>query len=171
NVFAGVADAKNVLREIRLLLHFDNDDLHLDLLFKIFVVVVRYLVLPKMEMTLKEVIKSKQALTNRHHLFIIYQILRGLKYIHSAGVVHRDLKPENILINTTNCKVKISDFGLARGVNDGEKMTEYVVTRWYRAPEVMLSAQNYDVQVDVWAVGCIFAELIRGEELFPGNNR
>ncbi|ETO28382.1 hypothetical protein RFI_08750 [Reticulomyxa filosa] len=129
----------------------------------------RYLVVPKMEMTLKDVIKSKQPLTNDHYLFFVYQILRGLKYIHSAGVVHRDLvwcffvtikkhkpkkkivyKPENILVNCNNCNVKITDFGLARQIHDGEKLTEYVVTRWYRAPEVMVSAQKYDVQVDIW---------------------
>jgi len=128
------------------------------------------LVIPRMEMTLKDVIRSKQQLTNEHYLFFIYQILRGLKYIHSAGVVHRDLKPENILVNGGNCNVKIGDFGLAREVDDTEKMTEYVVTRWYRPPEVMVSAQAYDAQVDIWSVGCIFAELILRNPLFPGNN-
>ncbi|ETO20769.1 Protein kinase domain containing protein, partial [Reticulomyxa filosa] len=187
NVFAEICDAKRVLREIRLLMHFDHDDIIrlLDVIppayeeIGTFTDVLSdhgkkkggYLVIPKMEMTLKEVIKSKQPLTNDHYLFFIYQILRGLKYIHSAGVVHRDLKPENILVNGSNCNVKISDFGLARGVHDGEKMTEYVVTRWYRAPEVMVSAQKYDAQVDVWSVGCIFAELILRSELFPGSNR
>ena len=92
-----------------------------------------------METTLKRVIESEQALTKRHYEFFIYQILRGLKYIHSAGVIHRDLKPENVLVNGKNCNVKISDFGLARGVAEGELYTEYVITRWYRAPEVMVT--------------------------------
>merc|ERR1711920_1096409 len=116
----------------------------------------------RMETTLAKVIKSKQKLTERHYQFFVYQMLRGLKYIHSAGVIHRDLKPENILINGADCNLKITDFGLARGVHmeDALNLTEYVVTRWYRAPEVMCSAKQYDEKVDVWSVGCIFAELL-----------
>jgi len=92
--------------------------------------------------------------------------------MHSAGVIHRDLKPENILINGADCNVKITDFGLARGVSkeEIEKPTEYVVTRWYRSPEVMCSAGMYDEKVDIWSVGCIFAELILRRPLFPGQN-
>lgn len=98
-------------------------------------------------------------------------MLRGLKYIHSAGVIHRDLKPENILINGADCNLKITDFGLARGVyKEQVNLTEYVVTRWYRAPEVMCSARKYDALVDVWSVGCIFAELLLRKPLFPGGN-
>merc|ERR1712176_553400 len=94
--------------------------------------------------------------------------------IHSAGVIHRDLKPENILVNGSDCNLKICDFGLARGVykekDKGANLTEYVVTRWYRAPEVMCSARQYDEKVDVWSVGCIFAELLLRKPLFPGGN-
>jgi len=118
------------------------------------------------------VIKSSQKLTDRHYQFFTYQLLRGLKYIHSAGVIHRDLKPENILINGSDCNLKITDFGLARGVYKEKNLnlTEYVVTRWYRAPEVMCSARQYDEKVDVWSVGCIFAELLLRKPLFPGGN-
>ena len=92
---------------------------------------------------------------------------RGLKYVHSAGVVHRDLKPSNILINE-NCDLKICDFGLAR-IQDPQ-MTGYVSTRYYRAPEIMLTWQKYDVEVDIWSAGCIFAEMLEGKPLFPGKD-
>ena len=92
---------------------------------------------------------------------------RGLKYVHSAGVVHRDLKPSNILVNE-NCDLKICDFGLAR-IQDPQ-MTGYVSTRYYRAPEIMLTWQKYDVEVDVWSAGCIFAEMLEGKPLFPGKD-
>lgn len=87
--------------------------------------------------------------------------------MHSAGVVHRDLKPSNILINE-NCDLKICDFGLAR-IQDSQ-MTGYVSTRYYRAPEIMLTWQKYDVEVDIWSAGCIFAEMLEGKPLFPGKD-
>jgi serine/threonine protein kinase len=90
-----------------------------------------------------------------------------LKYVHSAGVVHRDLKPSNILINE-NCDLKICDFGLARAQDP--QMTGYVSTRYYRAPEIMLNWQKYDVEVDIWSAGCIFAEMFEGKPLFPGKD-
>jgi serine/threonine protein kinase len=92
---------------------------------------------------------------------------RGLKYVHSAGVVHRDLKPSNILINE-NCDLKICDFGLAR-VQEIQ-MTGYVSTRYYRAPEIMLTWRRYNEKVDIWSAGCIFAEMILGSPIFPGKN-
>ena len=99
--------------------------------------------------------------------YFLYQIMRGLKYVHSAGVVHRDLKPSNILVNE-NCDLKICDFGLAR-IQDPQ-MTGYVSTRYYRAPEIMLTWQKYDVEVDIWSAGCIFAEMLEGKPLFPGKD-
>ncbi|KAJ7662488.1 hypothetical protein B0H17DRAFT_1093410 [Mycena rosella] len=99
--------------------------------------------------------------------YFLYQMLRGLKYVHSAGVVHRDLKPSNILVNE-NCDLKICDLGLAR-VQDAQ-MTGYVTTRYYRAPEIMLTWQKYDAAVDIWSVGCIFAEMLEGKPLFPGKD-
>ena len=90
---------------------------------------------------------SGQPLTDAHFQSFIYQILCGLKYIHSANVLHRDLKPGNLLVNA-DCELKICDFGLARGFSENPEenagyMTEYVATRWYRAPEIMLSFQSY----------------------------
>lgn len=99
----------------------------------------------------------------------MYQILRGLKYIHSANVIHRDLKPSNLLLNA-NCDLKICDFGLARPASENEFMTEYVVTRWYRAPELLLNSSDYTAAIDVWSVGCIFMELMNRRPLFPGRD-
>ena len=98
-------------------------------------------------------------------------MLRGLKYVHSARVAHRDLKPSNVLLNA-NCDLKITDFGLARAIEEDEsnKMTQYVVTRWYRAPEILLLVKRYTQAVDLWSVGCIFAELLRRQPLFPGRS-
>jgi len=127
-----------------------------------------------MDTTLSKVIRSKQKLSPRHIQYFIYQIARGLEYMHSGGIIHRDLKPENILVNAADCKVKITDFGLSRGVHldadTPQKLTEYVVTRWYRAPEVMCCSRLYDYQIDTWALGCISAELFYRRPVFKGRN-
>ena len=99
----------------------------------------------------------------------LYQLLRGLKYIHSANVLHRDLKPGNLLVNE-DCDLKIADFGLARTFSEADLMTEYVVTRWYRSPELLLNARAYSAAVDIWSVGCILMELYNKEPLFPGKD-
>merc|ERR1712224_210262 len=113
-----------------------------------------------------------QVLNDEHHAYFSYQIIRGLLYLHSANVVHRDLKPSNILVNK-NCDLKICDFGLARGYGDDEDdptLTDYVVTRWYRAPEVVLLASEYTKSIDVWSVGCILCELIGRKPIFQGQD-
>lgn len=101
--------------------------------------------------------------------YILYQLLRGLKYVHSANVLHRDLKPSNLLLNS-NCDLKIGDFGLARTTSETDFMTEYVVTRWYRAPELLLNCSEYTAAIDVWSVGCILGEIMTREPLFPGKD-
>ncbi|EJP61995.1 mitogen-activated protein kinase sty1 [Beauveria bassiana ARSEF 2860] len=113
---------------------------------------------------------ASRQLGKQYIQYFLYQIMesqRGLKYLHSAGVIHRDLKPSNILVNE-NCGLKICDFGLAR-IQDAE-MTGYVSTRYYRAPEIMLTWRTYDVEIDIWSAGCIFAEMLEGKPLFPGKN-
>ncbi|CAJ0602931.1 unnamed protein product [Cylicocyclus nassatus] len=115
---------------------------------------------------LQQILKI-QRLPNHRIQNLIYQVLRGLKYIHSAGIVHRDLKPSNIAVNEVG-DVKILDFGLARAAD--HEMTGYVATRWYRAPEIMLNWMHYTQTVDVWSVGCILAELVSGKPMFPGDD-
>lgn len=109
-----------------------------------------------------------------HKKFIIYQLLKALKYMHSGELIHRDLKPSNLLLNS-ECQAKVADFGLARSINCpkeiGEQvLTEYVATRWYRAPEILLGSTKYSKAVDMWSVGCILGELINGKSIFPGNS-
>lgn len=100
---------------------------------------------------------------------IVFQILQALSYMHRNGFFHRDLKPENILCSSPEL-VKIADFGLAREIRSSPPYTDYVSTRWYRAPEVLLRSTNYSSPIDVWAVGCIMAELYTKRPLFPGNS-
>ncbi|KAH9504143.1 hypothetical protein Btru_065105 [Bulinus truncatus] len=100
---------------------------------------------------------------------ITYQVLQGLSFMHKHGFFHRDLKPENLLCNGTE-QVKIADFGLAREIRSRPPYTDYVSTRWYRAPEVLLRSTNYSSPIDIWAVGCIMAELYTLRPLFPGSS-
>jgi len=178
-----VRQGKSILREIRLLARLHHENL---LHLVDFCAVPSYdfndvlLVLPYMPADLNKVIQSKQVLSDRHTQAITCQILRGLAYLHASGVAHRDLKPANILLNS-DCSLKICDFGLARGdmpdpeACEGEEqacgvLTEYVVTRWYRAPEVMLLPKQYTSSLDLWSAGCILCEIIGRKVLFPGKN-
>lgn len=127
-----------------------------------------------MESDLHQIIHSAQTLTPEHTRYFLYQLLRGLKYVHSANVIHRDLKPSNLLVNE-NCELKIGDFGMARGLSSHPEdchsfMTEYVATRWYRAPELLLSLNHYSLAIDLWSVGCIFAEMLGRKQLFRGKH-
>jgi serine/threonine protein kinase len=168
---------KRILREIKILKHFDHENIIslMDLIpprsFDKFTDV--YIVTDLMETDLRQIIKSDQHLTDQHIQYFLYQILRALKYIHSSNVLHRDLKPSNILLNA-DCELKICDFGLSRGIDfetDNPMMsTPYVATRWYRAPELLLMWETATKAIDIWSVGCIFAELLGRRVLFPGRN-
>ena len=180
NAFEDAVDCKRILREIRLLQHFSHENvLNLrDIMMpppgKAEDWKDIYLVTELLDTDLHYIIHSKQALSDDHIQYFVYQILRGLKAVHSAKVLHRDLKPGNLLVNK-NCDLKICDFGLARPINPEAEakdlgLTEYVVTRWYRAPELLVENQDYTTAIDVWAVGCIFAEMLGRKALFPGRD-
>ncbi|KAA8524054.1 hypothetical protein F0562_010515 [Nyssa sinensis] len=178
NIFEHISDAFRILREIKLLRLLRHPD----------IVEIKRIMLPPsrrdfrdiyvvfelMESDLHEVIKANDDLSRDHHRFFLYQMLRALKYMHTANVYHRDLKPKNILANA-NCKLKICDFGLARVAFSDTPTTifwtDYVATRWYRAPELCGSfASKYTPAIDIWSIGCIFAEVLTGKPLFPGKS-
>ena len=178
--FEDTVDCKRLLREIKILRHFKHDNVLglLDILpppgseAKGWKDV--YIVSELMDTDLHYIIHSKQPLTDEHFKYFLYQILRGVHAIHTAHVLHRDLKPGNLLVNK-NCDLKICDFGLARAIDPTEEkkdlgLTEYVVTRWYRAPELLVENQSYTTAIDVWAVGCIFAEMLGRKALLPGRD-
>jgi serine/threonine protein kinase len=137
-----------------------------------------YVATEVMDTDLYTVIRACQPFSFSHCVFFLYQILRGLKYIHSAGIIHRDLKPKNLLVNKS-CDLRICDFGMARLENSvGDKgasfadqqMTEYVCTRWYRAPELLCCWTAYTTKVDIWSCGCILAEMLSRQCLFKGKS-
>ncbi len=197
NAFEDLIDAKRIVREIKLLRYFKHDNI-------VSLIDIQkppkrtgfediYIITDLMETDLHRVIYSRQELTDDHIQYFIYQILRGVLYMHSANIIHRDLKPANILANK-NCDLKICDLGLGRAEvydydekkitkkqtkkpkndesdsDEDPELTEYVITRWYRAPEVILCPSHYAKAVDIWSVGCIFAELLGRQPLFPGDH-
>ncbi|XP_031751532.1 mitogen-activated protein kinase 13 isoform X1 [Xenopus tropicalis] len=162
--------AKRAFRELTLLKHMNHENV-IGLL-DVFTSATSfndfhnfYLVMPYMQIDLQKIMG--------HHLsedkvqYLVYQMLCGLKYIHAAGIIHRDLKPGNLAVNE-DCELKILDFGLARHAD--AEMTGYVVTRWYRAPEVILNWMHYNKTVDIWSVGCIMGEMLTGKTLFKGKD-
>merc|ERR1719261_1377635 len=140
-----------------------------------------YLVTPVMDWDLCHVIhKKRAAFTDSHVRGFSVQMLLGLLHLHSGHVVHRDIKPSNVFVHR-NGLVKIADLGLSRGIDLEEEtgeathpidehLTEYVVTRWYRAPDVLLTRSQYGPPVDTWSVGCILYEMVTKQVLFPGKN-
>ena len=114
--------------------------------------------------------KQKMFISEMKIRNIVYQIICGVKYLHSCNIMYRDLKPENILMIINNNLIKIADFGTAKEIPEykNNSLTDYVCTRWYRAPECTLKSNNYNEKIDVWAIGCIMAELYTLKPLFPG---
>jgi nemo like kinase len=171
NVFQNLASCKRVFREVKMLESFKHDNVLglLDILQppnqNFFQEI--YVLTELMQSDLHKIIVSPQQLTTDHIKVFVYQILRGLKYLHSANILHRDIKPGNLLVNS-NCILKICDYGLARIWDplDSQNMTHEVVTQYYRAPELLMGVRKYTGAVDVWSVGCIFAELLGRRILF-----
>ncbi|KAM7537568.1 hypothetical protein Aperf_G00000066742 [Anoplocephala perfoliata] len=171
-VFHNPITAKRVYREVKMLsmLHHDNIVTLIDVVksdnYSTFDEV--YLIFELMQTDLHKIIVSPQPLSSDHVKIFLYQILRGLRYLHSAGIVHRDIKPGNMLVNS-NCLLKICDFGLARmdDPKNQAQLTTEVVTQYYRSPELLMETSRYSYAVDMWSVGCTFAELLSRRILFP----
>ncbi|XP_057327347.1 mitogen-activated protein kinase 15-like isoform X3 [Microplitis mediator] len=205
DAFRNQTDAQRTFREIMFLLSFSNHENIIQLIglhkanndrdiylvfefmgihlyynylknFYIFIVIGILFIL---ETDLHNVIKRGNILKDIHKVFIMYQLFKATKYIHSGNVIHRDLKPSNILLNA-QCHCKIADFGLARSVTqigegDGETgsdptLTDYVATRWYRAPEILIASKKYTKGIDMWSLGCILGEMLLEKPLFPGSS-
>ncbi|XP_035725736.1 mitogen-activated protein kinase 15-like isoform X3 [Vespa mandarinia] len=181
DAFRNQTDAQRTFREIMFLLSFSNHEniVRLIGLHKADNDRDIYLVFEYMETDLHNVIKKGNILKDIHKVFIMYQLFKAIKYIHSGNVIHRDLKPSNVLLNA-QCHCKIADFGLARSVThigegDGETgsdptLTDYVATRWYRAPEILIASKRYTKGIDMWSLGCILGEMLLGKPLFPGSS-
>ncbi|CAJ1411422.1 unnamed protein product, partial [Effrenium voratum] len=213
HMFEDLIDCKRILREIAILSKLEHENI-----VQVYDIVAPsnihtfdelYMVMEICDSDLKKLCRTDVTLTPLHINTLLYNLLVGLRYLHSAGIYHRDLKPANCLVNQ-DCSVKICDFGLSRAIEaaeqphlhalpntprgDGEpeavpgvphtqrlkrNLTGHVVTRWYRAPELILLQENYTEAIDIWSVGCIYAELLgmlegtrtqdRGP-LFPGSS-
>ncbi|KDD76312.1 protein kinase [Helicosporidium sp. ATCC 50920] len=180
DAFQNATDAQRTFREIMFLQELSHHDNIIRLLNVIKAENDRdiYLTFEFMETDLHAVVRAN-ILEDVHKRYIMYQLFRALRYCHSAGLLHRDLKPSNVLLNS-ECSVKLADFGLARAVSQlggaapeegvPQVLTDYVATRWYRAPEILLSSTRYTAGVDMWAAGCILGELLNGRALFPGSS-
>jgi len=213
HMFEDLIDCKRILREIAIISKLEHDNV-----VKIYDIIAPsnmksfeelYMVMEICDSDLKKLCRTDVTLTQLHISTLLYNLLVGVRYLHSAGIYHRDLKPANCLVNQ-DCSVKICDFGLSRALGEDPKglaelpntprgaevagggvpvvphtsrlkrhLTGHVVTRWYRAPELILLQENYTEAIDVWSVGCIYAELLgmlegtktedRGP-LFPGSS-
>lgn len=174
-VFSDLREGKRVLREMEIMTTLKHRNLiHLHHFFRpqdkeMFDDI--YFVMDLYDTDLHRIIESQQKLTNEHHQYFMIQAFRGLNYLHEAKIMHRDLKPSNLLVNG-DCALAICDFGMARDDNEEESdLTQYVVTRWYRPPEVLgMGPKQYTNAVDVWSLGLIFAELLVGKALLQGKN-
>jgi len=114
--------------------------------------------------------KSKQTIPVTYIKLYMYQLFRSLAYIHSNGICHRDIKPQNLLLDPESGILKLCDFGSAKHLVRGEPNVSYICSRYYRAPELIFGATDYTTNIDVWSAGCVFAELMLGQPIFPGDS-
>jgi len=175
DAFQNATDAQRTFREIMFLQELNGHENIVRLLNVIRAENDRdiYLIFDFMETDLHAVIRAN-ILEEIHKQYITYQIFKAIKYMHSGQLLHRDLKPSNILLNS-ECLAKLADFGLARSVSSQEEgsnpvLTDYVATRWYRAPEILLGSTKYSKAVDMWSLGCIVGEMLAGRPIFPGTS-
>jgi len=159
------------LREVKSLMKLNNHEN----LIKILEMIYKedktlLLIFDYMKENLYELMKARTSkrFSESQIKYIMYHIIKGISYMHRYGFFHRDLKPENILVDGD--KIKIADFGLAREIRSPPPYTDYVSTRWYRAPECLLKSTNYNSPVDIWALACIMIELYNMKPIFPGNS-
>ncbi|XP_039976782.1 mitogen-activated protein kinase 15 isoform X2 [Xiphias gladius] len=177
DAFRNRTDAQRTFREIMFLQEFGD---HPNIIKLLNVIRAQndkdiYLIFEYMDTDLHAVIKKGTLLKDIHKRYVMYQLFKAIKYLHSGNVIHRDQKPSNVLLDT-DCVVKLCDFGLARSLNQIQEdsgnpaLTEYVATRWYRAPEILLGSTRYTKGVDMWSLGCILGEMLLGKALFPGTS-
>lgn len=177
DAFRNRTDAQRTFREIMFLQEFGD---HANIVKLLNVIRAQndkdiYLIFEYMDTDLHAVIKKGTLLKDIHKRYVMYQLFKAIKYLHSGNVIHRDQKPSNVLLDT-DCVVKLCDFGLARSLNQIQEdsgnpaLTEYVATRWYRAPEILLGSARYTKGVDMWSLGCILGEMLLGKALFPGTS-
>ncbi|XP_047460168.1 mitogen-activated protein kinase 15 isoform X2 [Mugil cephalus] len=177
DAFRNRTDAQRTFREILFLQEFGD---HANIVKLLNVIRAQndkdiYLIFEYMDTDLHAVIKKGTLLKDIHKRYVMYQLFKAIKYLHSGNVIHRDQKPSNVLLDT-DCVVKLCDFGLARSLNQIQEdsgnpaLTEYVATRWYRAPEILLGSSRYTTGVDMWSLGCILGEMLLGKALFPGTS-
>lgn len=119
---------------------------------------------------MKTYLKMKQMVPPLLVKLYSYQMLRGIAYLHAVGICHRDIKPQNVLVDTSSHILKICDFGSAKQLIPGEPNVSYICSRYYRAPELIFGNTNYTTQIDVWSIGCVIAELMLGQPIFPGES-
>eukprot|EP01120_Amphizonella_sp_Union-15-10_P017338 TRINITY_DN9600_c0_g1_i1.p1 TRINITY_DN9600_c0_g1~~TRINITY_DN9600_c0_g1_i1.p1 ORF type:complete len:426 (-),score=88.34 TRINITY_DN9600_c0_g1_i1:116-1393(-) len=176
--FQNATDAQRTFREIMFLQELSDHENIIKLLdvFKAENDRDIYLVFAYMETDLHHVIKAN-ILQEVHKRYVIYQLLKAMKYIHTGNVLHRDMKPSNLLLNS-ECHLKVADFGLARSIEVSDEnganppliLTDYIASRWYRAPEILLGSTKYTKGVDMWSIGCILGELLAGKPMFQGKS-
>ena len=129
-----------------------------------------FLIMDKLSTNLRVALPRGMVASHLHVKFFFFQILHALKYIHKSGIEHRDVTPSNIFFSSDGT-VKICDFGLSCGLAECESNLSFnVVTRYYRAPELLLQSTHYDESIDIWAAGCTFAEMLTGDVFFKGED-
>lgn len=120
--------------------------------------------------TIRRHTKARKLVNIMYTKCYVYQMLRGLNYLHCMGICHRDIKPQNLLVSVDTHEVKLCDFGSAKTLVPGQPNVSYICSRYYRAPELVFEATEYTTAIDVWSIGCVLAELLLGRPLFRGEN-